>query len=131
MAVNLKLNFKFTAMIARHLTPQIKELLEEIPAVAILGPRQVGKTTLVKHLEFPASRKTLYLDLESPQDKNRLQDAELYLSDYLNELVIIDEVQRMPELFPLLRSLIDRHRVPGRFILLGAASPELLQKSSE
>jgi uncharacterized protein len=118
-------------MIERTLITELLEQISDMPAVAVLGPRQVGKTTLVKILETRFSKKVIYLDLESNQDKNRLQDAELYLSERQNELIVIDEVQRMPELFPLLRSLIDRHRVAGRFILLGSASPELLQKSSE
>lgn len=118
-------------MIERTLIIELLEQVSDMPAVAVLGPRQVGKTTLVKILETRLSKKVIYLDLESNQDKNRLQDAELYLSERQNELIVIDEVQRMSELFPLLRSLIDRYRVAGRFILLGSASPELLQKSSE
>lgn len=118
-------------MIERTLITELLEQVSDMPAVAVLGPRQIGKTTLFKILETHFSKKVIYLDLESNQDKNRLQDAELYLSERQNELIVIDEVQRMPELFPLLRSLIDRYRVAGRFILLGSASPELLQKSSE
>jgi uncharacterized protein len=134
--VNQIFNIKFTVlkfkkMIDRLLISELLEQLEDMPAVAVLGPRQVGKTTLMKFVESRISKDVIYLDLESNQDKNRLQDAELYLSERENNLIIIDEVQRMPELFPLLRSLIDRHRVSGRFILLGSASPELLQKSSE
>jgi uncharacterized protein len=118
-------------MIERFLTSEILEQVADMPAIAVLGPRQVGKTTLVKSLESRIPKNIIYLDLESNQDRNRLQDAELYLSERQDDLIVIDEVQRMPELFPLLRSLIDRHRVPSRFILLGSASPELLQKSSE
>jgi uncharacterized protein len=118
-------------MIERFLTLELLEQVADMPAVAVLGPRQVGKTTLVKFLESRISKNVIYLDLESNQDRNRLQDAELYLSERQDDLIVIDEVQRMPELFPLLRSLIDRHRIPSRFILLGSASPELLQKSSE
>jgi uncharacterized protein len=118
-------------MIDRLLISELLEQVEDMPAVAVLGPRQVGKTTLMKFVESRISKDVIYLDLESNQDKSRLQDAELYLPERENNLIIIDEVQRMPELFPLLRSLIDRHRVSGRFILLGSASPELLQKSSE
>lgn len=118
-------------MIGRFLTSELLEQVADMPAVAVLGPRQVGKTTLMKSLESRISKNVIYLDLESNQDRNRLQDAELYLSERQDDLIVIDEVQRMPELFPLLRSLIDRHRIPSRFILLGSASPELLQKSSE
>ncbi len=118
-------------MITRYLTNELFERVNDMPAVAVLGPRQVGKTTLVKTFAAGSSKKVLYLDIESPQDRNRLQDPELYFSERQNELIVLDEIQRMPELFPVLRSAIDRHRVPGRFILSGSASPELIQKSSE
>ncbi|MBR8837133.1 MAG: ATP-binding protein [Stigonema ocellatum SAG 48.90 = DSM 106950] len=118
-------------MINRLIAPELVDLLADRPAVALVGPRQVGKTTLVNSLAAQFETQPLYLDLESSQDLARLQDAELYLSDRQRQLVIIDEVQRMPQLFPLLRSLIDRHRVAGRFLLLGSASPQLLQQSSE
>ena len=118
-------------MIQRSIEKELLGQINDMPAVAVLGPRQVGKTTLVKFLETRFSKTVIYLDLESNQDRNRLQDAELYLSENQNNVVVIDEVQRMSELFPLFRSLIDRHRVAGRFILLGSASPELLQKSAE
>lgn len=118
-------------MIDRFLAKDLLELINDRPAVALIGPRQVGKTTLVRSLagQFPSD--PIYLDLESNQDLNRLQNPELYLSERQDKLVILDEIQRMPELFPLLRSLIDRHRVAGRFLLLGSASPRLLQQSSE
>lgn len=118
-------------MLTRHLFPELLERLSDMPAVAVLGPRQVGKTTLVQALESRVSKEVIYLDLESPQHRNRLQDPELYLSERQDALVVLDEIQRLPELFPLLRSAIDRHRVSGRFVLSGSASPELLQKSSE
>jgi uncharacterized protein len=118
-------------MIDRILAKELTELIAERPAVALVGPRQVGKTTLVRTLTSQFSPEPVYLDLESLEDLNRLNDPELYLSERQDKLVIIDEVQRMPQLFPLLRSLIDRHRVAGRFILLGSASPQLLQQSSE
>ncbi len=118
-------------MIQRNLLSELLEQLGDRPAVAVLGPRQVGKTTLVKTLEGLVPKQVFYLDLESPQDRNRLQDAELYFSERQDALIVLDEVQRMPELFPLLRSSIDRHRVAGRFVLSGSASPALLQQSSE
>ena len=105
--------------------------LDYFPSVAILGPRQVGKTTLAKQLANKLNKETEYLDLESSSDIARLQDPALYLKTKTDKLIIFDEVQRMPSLFPELRSLIDQHRVPGRFILLGSASPELLKNSSE
>lgn len=118
-------------MIQRNLFSELLAQLGDRPAVAVLGPRQVGKTTLVKTLEGLVSKQVFYLDLESPQDRNRLQDAELYFSERQDALIVLDEVQRMPELFPLLRSSIDRQRVAGRFVLSGSASPPLLQQSSE
>lgn len=118
-------------MFSRSITPELIELIADRPAVALLGLRQVGKTTLVRSITDQLPNPPLYLDLESPQDLNRLQDAELYLSERQDRLVILDEIQRMPQLFPVLRSLIDRHRVPSRFVLLGSASPQLLQQSPE
>jgi uncharacterized protein len=118
-------------MFSRIITKELIDLIADRPAVALVGPRQVGKTTLVRSITPQLSTPPLYLDLESPQDLNRLQDAELYLSERQDRLVILDEIQRMPQLFPLLRSLIDRHRVASRFLLLGSASPQLLRQSSE
>ena len=104
--------------------------LEHFPAVAILGPRQAGKTTLAKAVT--SSRPdTLYLDLERPSHLSRLQDPETFLSLHRDKLVCIDEVQLRPDLFPLLRSLIDEDHRAGRFLILGSSSPELLQQSSE
>lgn len=109
------------------------ERLAHSPAVALLGSRQVGKTTLAKSLNL--QKPSRYLDLERPSDLAKLSDPELYLSRFTDELVILDEVQRMPDLFPVLRSLIDKRRQAGEkaghFLLLGSASPELLQQSSE
>ena len=118
-------------MFNRFVTDELVELIGDRPVVALVGPRQVGKTTLVRSLASQFPSQPIYLDLESAQDLNRLQDAELYLSERQDKLVILDEIQRMPQLFPLLRSLVDRHRVAGRFVLLGSASPHLLQQSSE
>ena len=118
-------------MIKRSLSDTILDLVADMPAVAILGSRQVGKTTLIKELAPYFAKPTLYLDLESPEDLNRLQDAELYLGQRAEQLIIIDEVQRMLELFPLMRSLIDKKREAGRFVLLGSASPSLLKNSAE
>lgn len=118
-------------MFNRLLGREILDSVAERPAVALVGPRQVGKTTLVQSLQGSLPDQPIYLDLESLEDLNRLRDPELYLSERKDKLVILDEIQRMPQLFPLLRSLIDRHRVPGRYLLLGSASPQLLQQSSE
>jgi len=102
-----------------------------MPAVALLGPRQVGKTTLVKQIAAANPENFIYLDLESTADLAKLQDAELFLTNYEDKTVVIDEIQHLPELFPVLRSLIDKDRKPGRFLLLGSASPELLRQSAE
>lgn len=110
---------------------QLALLLSEFPAVAVLGPRQCGKTTLAKdHLRTQAPS-GLYLDLERPRDAQRLADPDLFLSGVPDRLVCLDEVQRLPELLPLLRSLIDADRRPGRFLLLGSASPDLRRLGAE
>ncbi|MFT3784738.1 MAG: ATP-binding protein [Tepidisphaeraceae bacterium] len=96
--------------------------------VALLGPRQCGKTTLARALLSPGSLN--YFDLEDPRSVARLEEPELALAS-LRGLVVIDEVQRRPELFPILRVLADRRPLPARFLLLGSASPELLRQSSE
>lgn len=117
-------------MIERKLLPIIRQALAANPVVALLGPRQVGKTTLARLLTAQDAH-ALYLDLELTSDANKLLDPELYLDAHHDRLVVIDEVQRMPQLFPLLRALVDRDRRPGRFLLLGSSSPELMQHSSE
>ena len=116
--------------IPREITQTIIDDLEHFPAVAILGPRQAGKTTLAKSVTGVRSD-TLYLDLERHSHLAQLQDAETFLSLHRNKLVCIDEVQLRPDLFPLLRALIDDHPTPGRFLILGSSSPDLLRQSSE
>ncbi|HNR43506.1 MAG TPA: AAA family ATPase, partial [Bacteroidales bacterium] len=99
----------------------VKDLLSGFPCVAILGPRQVGKTTLARKIQKEYELST-YLDLEFQKDYLKLEDAETYLRQFENHLVIIDEVQRKKDLFPALRALIDLNRRPGRFLILGSAS---------
>lgn len=117
-------------MITRKLEQNIRQSLLAFPVVGLLGSRQVGKTTLAKQIISSVSD-AVYLDLELPSDINKLGDAELYLGRYTDQLVVIDEIQQMPELFPLMRALVDKKRVPGRFLILGSASPELIRKSSQ
>ncbi|WP_340113197.1 ATP-binding protein [Maribellus mangrovi] len=117
--------------INRKIEEEALKLLTFFPVIGIIGPRQAGKTTLVKELMKLIPKETIYLDLESSEDYTLLNEAELYLKEQSDNCVIIDEIQRMPALFPLLRSLIDRDRNPGRFIILGSASPELIRDSSE
>lgn len=120
-------------MINRSLSAQLSDALANSPAVVLLGPRQVGKTTLA--LELGQRCNALYLDLESDQDLAKLAQPELYLSDHQEQLVILDEVHRAPGLFPVLRGLIDRGRRAGRrsgqYLLLGSASLDLLKQSGE
>jgi len=120
-------------MLDRHLTPAIDAALSDYPAVALLGARQVGKTTLAR--QIGDARSAVYLDIERPSDRQKLTDPEAYLSLHSKSLVILDEVQHMPEVFPVLRSLIDEGRragqTAGRFLLLGSATGELLRQSGE
>ena len=120
-------------MIDRLLLSSLRERLSESPAVALLGPRQVGKTTLA--LQIAAEYNALYLDLESEADRAKLAEPELYLAEHLDRLVILDEVHRAPGLFPVLRGLIDRSRRAGKgaglYLLLGSASLDLLKQSGE
>jgi len=118
-------------MIARKIRQDVEKSLTQYPVVGILGPRQVGKTTLARTIKNILPQNTVYLDLELPSDLNKLQEPELYLGQFTDALVIIDEIQRMPSLFSLIRALVDQKRVAGRFLILGSASPDLLKYASE
>jgi predicted AAA+ superfamily ATPase len=118
-------------MINRWKTQYLIDCLLEFPVLALIGPRQVGKTTIAKELMAHLDKKAVYLDLENPKDLAKLQDPVFYFEQHKDQCVILDEVQHTPELFSVLRSMVDEHRVPSRFIILGSASPSLIQKSSE
>lgn len=116
-------------MVKRLIEQDYSTSLEEFPITGIIGPRQVGKTTMVK--QWRSQHPIIYLDLERNSDLNKLSDPELFLTQHIDKTIILDEVQHLPELFPLLRSLVDDNRRPGRFVVLGSASPALLRQSSE
>ncbi|MBL7974053.1 MAG: ATP-binding protein [Candidatus Kapabacteria bacterium] len=118
-------------MIKRSISVAFSNYIQTFPVVALIGARQVGKTTFAKEYAKQQGDKALYLDLERTSDRNKLRDPELYLQSRSDKTIILDEIQTMPDIFPLLRSLVDDNRKPGRFILLGSASPALLQSSSE
>lgn len=119
-------------MIGRVLNNVVPKLLDFFPSVGLIGSRQVGKTTFVKNLQPLINKPILYLDLEDTDDFELLNtNAQWFLSQNADKLIVIDEVQRDLKLFPLLRSLMDKQDKPGQFILLGSASPELLSQSSE
>ncbi len=120
-------------MIPRRLENHLKYLLETNATVALMGPRQIGKTTLA--LEIAEKKNAIYRDLENPRDLDQVRDIELFQDQYPDQLIILDEVQRLPELFAPLRGIIDRRRrkgqKTGQFLFLGSASLELLNQTSE
>ena len=120
-------------MIKRGIQPLLREALTRQAAVVLLGPRQVGKTTLAQ--EIAKEEDAVYLDLEWPEDRQKLQNPSLFFERYEDKLVILDEIHRVPEIFQPLRTIIDRGRRKdkgtGRFLLLGSASLELLNQSGE
>jgi predicted AAA+ superfamily ATPase len=121
-------------MYQRQSQQKLTQLLQQFPAVGLLGPRQVGKTTLA-FAQKTLDPNALYLDLELPSAQRQLDDPEAFLMAHAQQLVIMDEVQRMPELFGILRGVIDQRRrlgqASGQFLLLGSATGVLLQQSSE
>lgn len=133
MYANMELTSIIAYMIDRRVQSKLNTLLQHNPAVALLGPRQSGKTTLA--LEIAKQRKSVYLDLEDENDRVKLSDPGQYLRDHEDQLVILDEVHRAPEIFQPLRGIIDRGRrsgkANGRFLLLGSAAMDLLRQSGE
>ena len=116
--------------IDRLIVPDIREGLKHYPVTAVVGPRQCGKSTLARKL-LRTEKPLLYLDLEKPSDLAKLDEPEWFLSTQKDKLICIDEIQRKPELFPLIRSLVDEWDKNGCFLVLGSASRDLLQQSSE
>lgn len=120
-------------MIQRRVKQRVKEALGCQAAVALIGPRQVGKTTLA--CEICEERESLYLDLEDRDDREKLSDPRMFLEEYEDRLVVLDEIHRTPEIFQTLRGIIDRGRRKGkrtgRFLILGSASVDLLRQSGE
>jgi predicted AAA+ superfamily ATPase len=114
----------------RLITTKIEQKLQQVPGVVILGPRQCGKSTLAKAI-ISKIEGAVYVDLERPSDVNKLRDPEAFFTLNRDHLICLDEIQRVPELFPVLRSVMDENKRNGQFIILGPASPELLRQSSE
>jgi predicted AAA+ superfamily ATPase len=118
-------------MIDRFIYGELLEIVGEFPVLGIVGPRQVGKTTLARLLSKKINKESIFLDLENPRDISKLTDPLLFFENNQDKCIIIDEVQIKKELFPIIRAVIDQKREPGRFILLGSASPELIRDASE
>lgn len=116
--------------IHRLLSDEILDSLRNNPVTAVTGPRQCGKSTLVKNL-LGAKPGYIYLDLERPSDLNKLEQPEWFLQSQKNHLICLDEIQRKPDLFPMIRSLVDEWNGNGHFLILGSASSDLLRQSSE
>ncbi len=115
----------------RKLEKEVLRGIENNPVTAILGPRQCGKSTLAKHILDKLAKDVVFLDLERPADLQKLDNADWFLSANKKKLICIDEIQRKPDLFPLLRSLVDDWGSNGHFLILGSASRDLLKQSSE
>lgn len=118
-------------MIERQRSVKFARYAKNFPAVAIIGPRQCGKTTLAKEFMKNAGHNFVYVDIEKPSDKDKLKNAELFFEDNMDKTVVIDEIQLMPELFSAMRSSIDEDRRPLRFVVLGSANPEIIRGVSE
>lgn len=124
------MTYNLQRYISRNLEQEVLESLESFPITAILGPRQCGKSTLATYL-VSGTPDVVCLDLERPSDLRKLEDPEFFFHTQSNRLICIDEVQRGPDLFPVLRVMVDQDRRPGKFLLLGSASQELVRQSSE
>ena len=118
-------------MLPRTIESELAIYLSEFPAVTLVGARQVGKTTTARKVAEDLGHQAVYFDLERPSDRAKLSDAETILTELQDKCVIIDEAQTLPELFSVLRPLIDENRRPGRFLLLGSIAPTLVRGISE
>ncbi|OAD20250.1 AAA ATPase [Candidatus Thiomargarita nelsonii] len=116
--------------IPRRLATELRDSLNSFPITALLGPRQCGKSTLAKHIVRDCEN-TIYLDLERPSDLRKIEDAEFFFHTQRDKLICIDEVQMGQQLFPVRSNAVDDNRRPGRFLILGSASQELIRQSSE
>lgn len=124
------MNHELHGYVERFLEPKAKKRLKDNPALGLLGPRQCGKSTLARHL-LKSYPEAVYVDLELPSDRNKLRDPEGYLQMHSDHLVCLDEIQRVPDLFPVLRGLIDRRGTNGQYLILGSASRDFIHQSSE
>ena len=122
--------YKMQFFIERHINSDLRKYLQIFPAVAILGPRQCGKSSLIKNLHLYFGN-IIYLDLQNQSDLNKLADPILFFESNAHNIICLDEIQLLPQLFSVLRSVIDNNRKNGRFILLGSASKDLMQQTSE
>ncbi len=118
-------------MIKRHVYSELNFSLDKFPVTCITGPRQCGKTTLAKFICSERKKDFVYLDLEKVEDYRRIQDPGLFFQDNREKLIVIDEIQRKPELFPEIRAEVDTDRRTGRFLILGSASPDIILNTSE
>jgi uncharacterized protein len=116
--------------INRRLAGELQRSLDHNPVTALIGPRQCGKSTLARHA-LAGRTDVLHLDLELPSDLRKLDDPEFFLKEHADRLICIDEVQHKPDLFPILRALVDIDRRPGRFLILGSATRDLIRQSGE
>jgi predicted AAA+ superfamily ATPase len=124
------MNYNLQRYIKRDLESEVRHSLESFPVTALIGPRQCGKSTLARKIVSDVPN-TTYLDLERPSDLRKLDDPEFYFHSQRQQLICIDEVQTGPELFPIMRVMVDEDRKPGKFFILGSATQDLIRNSSE
>src|SRR5210317_723199 len=122
--------YKLQRYINRRREAKLQESLRSFPVTALLGPRQCGKSTLARHV-VADRMDTVYLDHEKPSDLRKLEDAEFFFHTQKDKLICIDEVQMGPEMFPVIRVAVDENRRPGKFLILGSASQDLIRQSSQ